>query len=95
VLQPSEMLEVVADRDVWRLNLELLPPQPSRTLAGSERRRRKKRPKHFKIQIFSLILVKFKKLLFIAHLIFFQVSDGLRGSLNAFSKRFLLAISLI
>jgi len=30
-LQPSEMLEVVADRDVWRLNLELLPPQPLRT----------------------------------------------------------------
>jgi len=29
-LQPSEMLEVVADRDVCRLNLELLPPQPSR-----------------------------------------------------------------
>jgi len=29
-LQPSEMLEVVADRDVWRLNLELLPLQPSR-----------------------------------------------------------------
>jgi len=29
-LQPSEMLEVVADGDVWRLNLELLPPQPSR-----------------------------------------------------------------
>jgi len=27
-LQPSEMLKVVADRDVWRLNLELLPPQP-------------------------------------------------------------------
>jgi len=31
-LQPNEMLEVVADRDVWRLNLELLPPQPSRTI---------------------------------------------------------------
>jgi len=30
-LQPSEMLEVVADRDVRRINLELLPPQPSRT----------------------------------------------------------------
>jgi len=29
--QPSEMLAMVADRDVWRLNLELLPPQPSRT----------------------------------------------------------------
>jgi len=32
-------LEVVADRDVWRLNLELLPPQPLRTWADSERRR--------------------------------------------------------
>jgi len=30
----------VADRDVWRLNLELLPPQPSRTWAGTEKRRR-------------------------------------------------------
>jgi len=30
-LQPCEMLEVVADRDVWQLNLELLPPQPSQT----------------------------------------------------------------
>jgi len=30
-LQPSEMLAVVADRDEWWLNLELLPPQPSRT----------------------------------------------------------------
>jgi len=30
-LQSSEMLEVVADRDVWRLNLELLSPQPIRT----------------------------------------------------------------
>jgi len=27
---------------VWRLNLELLPPQPSRTWAGSERRRRRR-----------------------------------------------------
>jgi len=26
---------------VWRLNLELLPPQPSRTWAGTERRRRR------------------------------------------------------
>jgi len=26
--QPSEMMEMVADRDVWRLNLELLPSQP-------------------------------------------------------------------
>jgi len=35
-LQPSEMLEVVADRDVCRFNLEMLPPQPSWTWAGSE-----------------------------------------------------------
>jgi len=26
-LQPSEILEVVADRDEWQLNLELLPLQ--------------------------------------------------------------------
>jgi len=35
---PQERLPEQADRDVWRLNLELLPPQPSRTWAGSERR---------------------------------------------------------
>ena len=29
-LRPSKMMEVMGDREVWRLNLELLPPQPSR-----------------------------------------------------------------
>ena len=29
-LRPSEMMEVMEDREVWRLNLELLPSQPSR-----------------------------------------------------------------
>ena len=29
-LRPSEMMGVMEDREVWRLNLELLPPQPSR-----------------------------------------------------------------
>ena len=29
-LHPIEMMEVMEDREVWRLNLELLPPQPSR-----------------------------------------------------------------
>ena len=29
-LHPSEMMDVMEDRKVWRLNLELLPPQPSR-----------------------------------------------------------------
>jgi len=30
------MLEVVADRDVWQLNLELLSLQPSQTSASFE-----------------------------------------------------------
>ena len=29
-LSPSEMMEVMEGREVWRLNLELLPAQPSR-----------------------------------------------------------------
>ena len=29
-LHPSEMMNAIEDREVWRLNLELLPPQPSR-----------------------------------------------------------------
>ena len=29
-LYPSEMMEVMEDREVWRLNLQLLPLQPSR-----------------------------------------------------------------
>ena len=29
-LRPSEMMEMIEDREVWRFNLELLPPQPSR-----------------------------------------------------------------
>ena len=37
---PSEMMEVMKDREVWQLNLELLPPQPSRKRSNEERRRR-------------------------------------------------------
>ena len=29
-LRPSEIMDVMEDREVWRLNLQLLPPQPSR-----------------------------------------------------------------
>ena len=29
-LHSSKMMDVIKDREVWRLNLELLPPQPSR-----------------------------------------------------------------
>ena len=36
-LRPSEMMEVMEDREVWRLNLELLPPQPSRKLLSLQR----------------------------------------------------------
>ena len=28
--QPSKMMDLMEDREVWRLNLEQLPPQPSR-----------------------------------------------------------------
>ena len=41
VLHPSELMDVMEDREMWRLNLQLLPPQPSRK-AGNEERRRKK-----------------------------------------------------
>ena len=39
-LRPSEMMEVMEDREVWRLNLELLPPQPS--WKSGQRRKKKK-----------------------------------------------------
>ena len=29
-LYPSEMMDVMEDREVWQLNLELLPQQPTR-----------------------------------------------------------------
>ena len=29
-LHPSEMINVMEDRKIWRFNLKLLPPQPSR-----------------------------------------------------------------
>ena len=39
-LRPSEIMEVMEDREVWRLNLELLPTQPSRK--SGQRRKKKK-----------------------------------------------------
>ena len=39
-LHPSEMMNLTEDRAVWRLNIELLPPQPPRK---SEKRKKKKR----------------------------------------------------
>ena len=39
-LRPSEMMEVMEDREVWRLNLELLPRNPHGK-AGNEERRKK------------------------------------------------------
>ena len=31
-LRPSEMMEVMEDCEVWRLNIKLLSPQPSRKI---------------------------------------------------------------
>ena len=42
-LHPSEMMEVMEDREVWRLNLELLPRNPHGKAGNEERRRRCKR----------------------------------------------------
>ena len=39
-LRPSEMMDVMEDREVWQLNLELLPPQPSRK-SGQWRKKKK------------------------------------------------------
>ena len=41
VLYPSEMMDVIEDRQVWRLYLELLPHNPHGK-AGNEERRKKK-----------------------------------------------------
>ena len=42
-LYPSEMMEVMEDREVWWLNLELLPRNPHGTAGNEERRRKKKK----------------------------------------------------
>ena len=42
-LHSSEMMEVMEDREVWRLNLELLLLQPHGKAHNGERRKRKKR----------------------------------------------------
>ena len=41
-LRPNKMIDVVEDREVWRLNLELLP-NPHGKAGNEERRRRKKK----------------------------------------------------
>ena len=46
-LRPSEMMEVMEDREVWRLNLELLPPQPSFPSYYTQKRALKKEEEGF------------------------------------------------
>ena len=46
-LRPSEMMDVMEDREVWRLNLELLPRNPHGK-AGNEERKRRKRTRYWK-----------------------------------------------
>ena len=36
-LHPSEMIDVMENREVWRLNRELLPSQPSRKAGNQEK----------------------------------------------------------
>ena len=43
-LNPSEMIDVMEDREVWRFNFKLLPPQPSWKSENAERRRKKRYP---------------------------------------------------
>ena len=38
-LYASEMMDVIEDREAWRLNVELLPQQTSRKAGNEERRR--------------------------------------------------------
>ena len=40
-LHPSEMMDMMEDREMWWLNLDLLSPKPSRK-AGNEERRKKR-----------------------------------------------------
>ena len=51
-LRPSEMMEVMEDREVWRLNLELLPPQPSRKIG---QRRKKKNLLTYNVRYFQAL----------------------------------------
>ena len=46
-LRPSEMMEVMEDREVWRLNLELLPQNRHGKAGNEERRRRSFNEKRF------------------------------------------------
>ena len=39
-LHSSEMMNVMEDREVWRLNLELLPPNPHGKAGNEERKER-------------------------------------------------------
>ena len=45
----SEMMDVIEDREVWRLNLELLSPKPHGKAGNEERRRRLNKDKKLKI----------------------------------------------
>ena len=46
-LRPSKMMEVMENREIWRLNLELLPRNPHGNAGNEERRRRSKKSARF------------------------------------------------
>ena len=49
-LHPREMMRVMKDREVWRLNLELLPSQPPRKSGQRREKETKKFEKAYHVQ---------------------------------------------
>ena len=49
-LYPSKMMEVMENREVWQLNLELLPPQPSQKSGQWRKKKNKDRKRKITIQ---------------------------------------------
>ena len=60
-LRPSEMMEVMEDREAWQLSLDLLPRQPSRK--SGQWRKKKKAGSEFKKLLLKLNFQKLNKIL--------------------------------
>ena len=52
-LRPREMMEVMEDREVWRLILELLPRNPHGKVGNEKRRRRNENVATLKLLIYT------------------------------------------
>ena len=58
-LQPSKMMDVTEDRDVWRLNLELLPRNPHGKTGNKEEKKEATLISVQKTQSFSALHIAF------------------------------------